>query len=67
MNAFAVSLLRTYWLPIAVLAVIAALSLLWWRADSLRAGYKADLANVRQEYALFRKEVTLKAGEALAA
>lgn len=64
---FAAGLIRAHWKPLAILAALMALALLWWRADSLRAGYKADLANVRQEYALFRKEVTLKAGEALAA
>lgn len=56
-------LIKRFWWAIPLLA----LALLWWRADSLRAGYKADLASVRTEYAAFQKEVTTKATEALIA
>lgn len=64
---FALGALRANWKLIATAGAILTLSLLWWRADSLRAGYKDERDQVRQEYALFREAVTAKAAEALAA
>lgn len=64
---FAIGILRGHWKLIATLALFLIPIAGWWRSDSLRAGYKADLANVRQEYALFREAVTARSGEALAA
>ena len=55
------TLLRFSWI-----IPIAALSLYAWRLDSLRASYKADLANVRREYAAFRKDITDRTAAALA-
>ena len=58
--------LRPYLLGAAGIAIIAAA--IWvWRIDSLRASHKADAANVRREYDLFREQVTAKATEALIA
>lgn len=55
------TLLRFWWaIPLLVLA------LLWWRADSLRAGYKQQRDDVRQEYAAFRKEITDRTTAAMA-
>ncbi|CAM5511784.1 Lysozyme OS=Sphingobium scionense OX=1404341 GN=GGQ90_001795 PE=4 SV=1 [Sphingobium scionense] len=58
--------IRPYLLGAAGIAILAAA--IWvWRIDSLRASHKADAANVRREYALFREQVTAKATEALTA
>lgn len=55
------TLLRFWWaIPLLVLVA------LWWRADSLRAGYKQQRDVVRQEYAAFRKEITDRTTAALA-
>lgn len=58
----AVDALLRYWWAIPLLA----LALLWWRSDSLRAGYKQQRDDVRQEYAAFRKEITDRTTAALA-
>ena len=58
--------LRPYLLGAAGIAIIAAA--IWvWRIDSLRASQKADAANVRREYALFREQVEAKSTQALIA
>ena len=58
--------LRPYQLGAAGIAILAAA--IWvWRIDSLRASHKADAANVRREYALFREQVEAKSTQALIA
>ncbi len=58
--------LRPYLLGAAGIAILAAA--IWvWRIDSLRASHKADAANVRREYTLFREQVEVKATQALIA
>ncbi|WP_069338316.1 hypothetical protein [Sphingobium yanoikuyae] len=58
--------LRPYLLGAAGIAILAAA--IWaLRIDSLRASHKADAANVRREYALFREQVEAKATETLIA
>lgn len=55
-------LLRRYWPAIPIL-----LACLWvWRIDSLRASYKRQLTEVRQEFALFKTKIIDRTAEALA-
>ncbi|MFD1104260.1 hypothetical protein [Sphingobium olei] len=50
------------------LAVVLLAGSLWvWRIDSLRASYKRQLAEVRQEYTLFKTKIIDRTAEALAA
>lgn len=56
-------LLRRYWPAIPIL-----LACLWvWRIDTLRASYKRQFTEVRQEYALFKTQIIDRTAEALAA
>ena len=58
--------LRPYLFGAAGIAILTAA--IWvWRIDSLRASHKADAANLRREYALFREQVEAKATQALIA